>query len=357
MRCIFFFLISAAFACTDFVVQAKDGTFVNGRSLEFGLDLKSTIRAFPRGQKVASQAPGKMPGLSWISKYGYLGVNALGLNFSFDGMNEAGLSFGYLWLPGITEYPTAQDPKKALDFTDFCAWVLGNFATVAEVKEALKNVSIWGHSVPPLGMAPVHAAIHDAKGNNLVVEFVGGEMQVYDNPISILTNSPSFDWQSANLQNYLGLSPYNPNPVTFKGVTLSPGGQGGGFLGIPGDFSPPSRFVKMFTFLRFVSQPAVNSDAVNLAEHMLNSVDIPMGTIRDPDKETGDYTQWIVIKDLTNKSFYFRSYGDLVLKKIDLKKLNFKRENKNSLSMDFRKGYVDLSDSFAGKESLTVSLE
>lgn len=357
MKMLFFFLISSLFACTDFVVQAKDGTMVNGRSLEFGLDLKSTIRSFPRGQKVMSGAPGQKSGLSWISKYGYLGVNALGLNFSFDGMNEAGLSFGYLWLPGVTDYPTAQDPKKALDFTDFCAWVLGNFATVAEVKDALKNVSIWGHPVPPLGMAPVHAAIHDAKGNNLVVEFVGGEMQVYDNPVSVLTNSPPFDWQSANLQNYLNLSPYNPNPVTFRGAALSPQGQGGGCLGMPGDFTPPSRFVKTFTLLRFAAQPQAASDAVNLAEHLLNTVDIPIGAIRDPDKETGDFTQWVVIKDMTNRAFYFRSYGDLVLKKIDLKKLNFTRDNKNSLSLDFRKGYIDISDSFSGKESMTVMAE
>lgn len=361
MRLFFLFLLSTAFACTDFLVQAKDGTWVNGRSLEFGRDLKSTLKTYPRKQKMMSQAPGQKSGLSWISKYGYVGINGFGLNFSFDGMNEVGLSFGYLWLPGVTEYPTPspEEQKKALDFTDFCAWVLGNFASVAEVKEALQNVRIWGHSVPPIGMTPVHAAIHDAKGNNLVVEFVGGEMQIYDNPMSVLTNAPPFDWQSANLQNYLNLTPNNPDPVTFRGKTFSPPGQGGGLLGIPGDPSPPSRFVKTATFLRFAMQSANGLDAINLAEHLLNTVDIPIGTIRDPNKETGDYTQWIVIKDLTQKAFYFRSYRDLSLKKIDLKKLNFNRENKNSLSMDLRKGYLDVTDSLSegGKESVTVMKE
>lgn len=358
MKFLLFLFISCAYACTDFVVQAKDGDLINGRSLEFGLELKSTLKAFPRASKMTSMASGQKMGLQWVSKYGYLGINVLGLSFSFDGMNEMGLSFGYLWLPGATQYPAVlpQDVKKTLDFTDFCAWALGNFASVAEVKEGLKSVRIWGHPVPSLGMAPVHAAIHDAKGGNLVVEFVGGEMQIYDNPMSVLTNSPPFPWQAANVSNYLALSPFNPDPIAFRGVSIAPPGQGGGFLGLPGDFSPPSRFVKIITSLRLAKQPANGMEAINLAEHLLNTVDIPLGIVRDPDKETGDYTQWIVIKDLTQKLFYFRSYGDLALKRIDLKKLNFVKEIKNSLPLDLKKGYFDVTDSF-GKESMAVMNE
>ena len=345
MRIFLFLAISSIYACTDFVVQATDHSVVNGRSLEFALDLQSKIQLFPRNQQMTSHAPGRKAGMSWVSKYGYLGVTGLGMDFSFDGLNEAGLSFGYLWLPGFTQYPTVppQELKNALDFTDFGAWMLGNFSTVAEVKASLKTVKIWGHTIPTLGLAPVHAAIHDAQGNSLVVEFVGGEMKVYDNPISVLTNSPPFDWQIANLQNYLNLNAENSNPISFRGVTLTPPGQGSGFLGLPGDWSPPSRFVRIATYLRFATEAANRMEAVNLAEHLLNAVDIPLGAVRDPGKETGDYTQWIVIKDLTQKVFYFRSYKDLVLKSIDLKKLNFDQANKNSLSIDMKKGYFDVT--------------
>lgn len=366
MRLIFFLLISSAFACTDFVVSAKDGSLVNGRSLEFAVELQAELRIKPRAQKRVSDAPGQngqngqKPGVSWVSKYGYLGVFGSEFNFAFDGMNEAGLSFGYLWLLNVTEYPTLsdQDFGRALDFTDFCDWVLGNFSTVAEVKAALLNVRIWGHPIPQLGLAPVHAAIHDAKGNHLVVEFVGGQMQVYENPMSVLTNSPPFDWQIANLQNYLNLTPYNPNPTNFRGVTLQVPGQGSGLLGLPGDWSPPARFVKMITFLRFVQGAATHEEAINLAEHLLNTVDIPKGTVRDPDKDSGDYTQWIIIKDLTQKGFYFRSYRDLALKKVDLKKLDFTKETKKGLPLDLKRGYFDVTDSFRGKkESMTVMKE
>ena len=348
MRLAFLLLVSFAYACTDFMVQTKEGKWINGRSLEFALDLQSVFRTFPRGQPFASQNPERKKGLEWISKYGYLGVTALGMNFSFEGLNEVGLSFGYLWLPGVTQYPkvNGQEMKKALDFIDFGAWVLGNFSSVSEVKEGLKGVKIWAHPVPPLGLPPVHAAIHDVNGNNLVVEFVGGEMKVYDNPISVLTNSPPFDWQIANLQNYVNLDAGNAKSYTFRGKTIEFQGQGSGFLGLPGDWTPPSRFVKMVTYLRFATMPGNALEGIRLAEHLLNTIDIPLGEVREKGQEAGDYTQWSVIKDLSEKVFYFRSYNDLCLKKIDLKQLNFDEESDKSLSLEVGESYVDMTHAF-----------
>lgn len=359
IRYLFVFLFSCAFACTDFVVQAKDGSLVNGRSLEFALEFNSILKVFPRNQRLQSRGPGNKNGVSWTSKYGYLGINGLGMDFSFDGMNEVGLTFGYLWLPGITEFPkiSPNEMKNTLDFTDFCAWALGNFKTVKEVKEALETIHIWGHPVQPLGAAPVHAALHDTEGNSIVVEFVGGEMQVYDNPMSVMTNSPAFDWHLSNLENYLNLSPYNPSPITFKGEKMEALGQGFGSLGLPGDFTPPSRFIKIATFLRFAAPLKNGTEAVNLAEHLLNSVDIPLGVVRNPNQDTGDFTQWVVIKDMSQKLFYFRSYYDQALKVIDMKKLNFNRQMNQSIPIATKKGYFDVTDSLKKRESITVFSE
>lgn len=347
MKVLFFILTlwsSANYACTDFILKAKDGTWVNGRSLEFAMDLQTKFRVFPRSQRVSSQGPNQKKGISWVSKYGYLGVTGMGMNFSFDGMNEKGLSFGYLWLPGITEYP--EGSEKALDFIDLGAWVLGNFSQISEVKEALKQISVWGHPVPPLpGVPPVHATIHDAQGNSLVVEFIKGQMKVHDNPIGILTNSPAFDWHMMNLTNYLQLSPTNAAPLQQNGVMLTPLGQGSGMVGIPGDWTPASRFVRMTTQLRYVSEVVSTLDAVNLAEHLLNTVDIPLGLVRDT-KQGSDYTQWAVIKDLSHQVFYFRSYKDLTLKMIDLKKLNFETGSAEGISVNLAKGYVDVTQEF-----------
>lgn len=319
---------SVSFACTDFQLKAKDGSVIIGRSMEFAMGMSSEVVAFPRMEKMVSLTPDQKKGISWKPKYGYLGVNALGEKLAFlDGMNEAGLSVEFLWFTE-SKYQEAKNGNW-LSIGDLSHWLLGNFATIDEVKKALPRVSVIGVYVPQLGMVPgLHAAVHDALGNNIVVEFIDGETKIYDNPIGVMTNKPTFDWQLTNLRNYVNLDPYDKEGKKIAGVNINPAGSGTGWLGMPGDWSPPSRFIR--TVMMVHSADPVNNaaGAVNLAEHILNAVDIPMGVIKtrgETNKDMIDYTQWIVIKDLTNKVLYFRSYQDLTLKKIDMKNLNFNR--------------------------------
>ena len=115
-----------------------------------------------------------------------------------------------------------------------------------------------------------------------MIEYVDGELHTYDNPIGVITNSPTFDWQQTNLRNYINLSTVNASPLTIDGVTLAPFGQGSGMMGLPGDFTPPSRFVRAVA----LSQDAVpGQDAeatVKVAFHILDSFDIPLGAVRPP---------------------------------------------------------------------------
>jgi choloylglycine hydrolase len=319
---------SVSLACTDFQVKAKDGSVIIGRSMEFAMGMDSEVVVFPRIEKMVSMTPDQKTGISWKPKYGYLGINALGEKLAFlDGLNEAGLSVGFLWFTE-SKYQEAKNGDW-LSIGDLSHWLLGNFATVDEVKKALPGVTVVGVYVPQLRMVPgLHAAVHDARGNNIVVEFINGETKIYDNPIGVMTNKPTFDWQLTNLRNYVNLDPYDKEGKTIAGVKVNPAGSGTGWLGMPGDWSPPSRFVR--TVMIVDSADPVNNaaEAVNLAEHILNAVDIPMGVIKTmhlENKDMIDYTQWIVIKDLTNRVMYFRSYQDLTLKKVDMKKLNFNR--------------------------------
>lgn len=310
-------------ACTDFALTTGDGSVVTGRSMEWGSDLHSRVIVHPRGEILATTAPdGKKTG-EIKGRYGYLGVDANGMDVSLDGLNEKGLSYSLLWLPGYTQYQTiSQDQAaQALPITDLGAWILGNFSTVAEVKAAIAQKRIWAPDVPSFGGKPTaHVALHDASGHNLVIEFVGGEQKIYDNPNGVMTNAPTFDWQIINLSNYLNLKADNAPETSIGQLHLKPPGQGSGFLGMPGDWSPPSRFVRTTALVRYADRPADVAHAVNLAEHILNAVDIPTGTIREviDGKVYSDYTQWALIKDLKNKRLYFRSYEDLSLKSVGL---------------------------------------
>ncbi len=325
--------LNPIFACTDFKLTAKDGSQIIARTMEFSLDLKSDLVTRPRGYSFKTDAPGGKPGMNWESKYGYLYVNALNKYFTVDGMNEQGLAFEYLYLPGETKYQTVPEGKfsQALPYYNFGDWVLGNFKTVAEVREAIKDVYVFEQKINGLGsmVFPLHAAIHDRTGNSIVVEFINGEAVIYDY-IGVMTNDPNYNWQISNLRQYLNLTPYNPNPIVIGGVSYGSNGEGSGMLGLPGDISPPSRFVKMATMVKTALPVKDGPAAVNLAEHIINNVDIPAGFVRSKTNGKVSYetTQWSVFKDITNNKLFYHTYDNLSLRMIDLNKIDFSKTSK-----------------------------
>lgn len=326
-----------ALACTDFQLKASDGTVLISRSMEFSADMKSNLRSSPRGRAFATTAPNGKPAMTWKATYGYLYVDSMDQDFAVDGMNEQGLAFEYLYLPGETTYQTVPDGKESqsLPYLYLGDWILSNFKTTAEVKQALTDKFIFAQPLAALQNAvfPVHAAIHDANGNGIVVEFVNGKMNVYDF-MGILTNSPIYPWQVTNLRNYLNLSPYSPSPITANGITYAATGQGAGMVGLPGDTSPPSRFARI-AFLAKYSYPTNNaSDLLNLSQHLINNVDIPSGAVRAKEngKEVAETTQWVVFKDLTHKIFYYRTYNDMTIRSVAMDQVNF-ADNAPALKM------------------------
>jgi choloylglycine hydrolase len=310
-------------ACTDFRLRADDGSVVVGRSMEWGSDLNSRLVVHPRGEECQSPAPEDKPGRAWKGKFAYVGVDANNLDVTVDGLNEKGLSFGLLWLPEYTKYQDipSGESATAISVTELGAWALSNFQSVDEVKEALKTIRVWAPVVPSFGGIPTaHVALHDKSGKSVVVEFVDGQQKVYENATGVLTNAPTFDWHLINLHNYLSLHAENNLPVKFQGTKLAAPGRGSGFFGMPGDWSPPSRFIRTAAIVHFSTKPSDTSSSVNLAAHILNAVDIPKGAIRETidGKEYSDYTQWAVIKDVSHQQIYYRSYENLALRVIDI---------------------------------------
>lgn len=318
-----------SFACTNITLKANDNSVMVGRTMEFGPSLQSRVIYSPQGKSFTSKTMNGQVTKSWKAKYSYLFLDFFNSSKTVDGMNNQGLSFGYLYLPGYTEYqqvPQGQE-QNALSYLDFGDWILGNFSNVNEVKEALKNLYVFAqpasfgseHNV----VFPLHAIVTDANGKSITIEFVNGKMQVTDNVLGVLTNSPPVNWQMNNLKNYANLSPYSPEPINIDGVTYSGTGQGSGAVGLPGDFTPPSRFVKM-AFLVKTVEPAQNAtQALNLAQHIINNADIPNGSVRGTKgkSDPNDTTQWTVFKDLKNHVLYFKSYGNTSLKAVYLDKL------------------------------------
>jgi choloylglycine hydrolase len=242
-------------------------------------------------------------------------------------------------------------PGKFIPFNKFGVWALGNFATVAELKSAIPKIFVSGSDNKKYKDMGLHMGFHDATGQSIVVEFINGKVNIYNNPLGVMTNRPSFDWQMTNLRNYVNLQNSDKNTKAVNGVKIEPTGVGSGMLGLPGDWTPPSRFVKIAYTLDSIITPKTSSEAVTTALHILNIVDIPKGVIKENPKPfvtMFGYAQWVVVKDLTNKILYFKTYDDLTLKSVDLKKFNLsKGAARKSFPMDSNKMTIkDISGKF-----------
>ena len=315
-------VIAPAGACTNIMLIAADGTPVYARTMEYAMEVKPDVVVIPRLFSYSGIRPGNMQGIKWTTRYAVVGVMAFGQPFVSDGMNEKGLAGGALYFPGFAGYapPQGSDPQSSLAPWEFLTWALTNFATVAEVKTALDKIAIVDLPAPIVNFTlPFHFAIHDATGASIVVEPIDGKLKVYDNPLGVLTNSPTFDWHLTNIRNYLKISAVDANSLTIAGQTFAPFGQGSGLLGIPGDPTPPSRFIRALGYVASAKQLADGPQTVRLAEHLMNNFDIPIGFIRT-DAKGGDleYTQWTSVADLRAKKYYIKSYQDETLRSVSL---------------------------------------
>src|SRR5271165_3819735 len=326
-----FLLASAvAQACTGIRIIAADGTVIHARTLEFGIDLHSDVMMFPRGYARIGTTPDGKEGLKWKAKYASVGLNGVGLPILFDGLNEKGLAVGTFYFPTSAGYMpyTPADAGKTIAQWEVGSWILENFASVEEVKANIGNIVVPAVVFGGWGFAPeAHYIVHDASGNSIVIEYVGGKLNVYDNPLGVITNSPPFDWHMTNLRNYVNFSMTNVPPVKLGSVELKPFGQGSGMLGMPGDFTPPSRFVRAVAYSQSVFTPKTGNDAVLEAFHVLNQFDIPKGAAREHEKDEhgntlADYTIWTSAADLKTKQYYVRTYENSQIRMVDLMKMN-----------------------------------
>ncbi|HEY1654259.1 MAG TPA: choloylglycine hydrolase family protein [Candidatus Tumulicola sp.] len=316
---------TAALACTGIRITAKDGAVIVSRTLEFGMDLQSKVVVIPAGTKLTGSLPNGATGIAYTTKYGVIGANAFGLPVVIDGLNDQGLYVGEFFFPGYAGYTgvTPANASQAMAGYQYSEWILGNFATVAELKAAYDRVVLAPTQLAQMGMAPpVHFRVVDKTGAAVVIEPVAGRLRIYDDPIGVLTNAPTFDWHLTNLNNYVGLSPMIRHPLDLSGYQVSGFGQGSGFYGLPGDFTPPSRFVRAVAYEESAVPSATAADAVAQSFHILNNFDIPVGAVRDvvQGKTVDEYTLWTSVVDLQNLQFYFRTFDDQTLRSVDVRK-------------------------------------
>jgi choloylglycine hydrolase len=342
----------AAQACTGIRLIAKDGGVIAARTLEFGVDLHSNVLVVPAGTTLTGTLPDGGKGISFTTKHGFAGANAEGLTAIVDGLNDQGLYVGLFYFPDYASYPdaTKDNAPRAMAPFEYANWLLGNFANVDEVKANFDKVVLVPVVINAIKQVPpVHFVVHDRSGKSVVIEPLNKALKIFDNPLGVVTNSPNFDWHMTNLRNYVNLSAVNVPPLGLGGVTLAQFGQGSGLRGLPGDFTPPSRFVRAVAFSQSALPSDTAAEAVLQAFHILNNFDIPYGAVRDTEggQVHAEYTTWTSASDLKNLRWYFRTYGDQSIHSVDLTKtLAAAKGQIKQIKMDSKQPIDDVSTAF-----------
>lgn len=329
---------SQADACTGITLKSKDGSMVVARTIEWGGSyLNSRYAVVPRGYVQRSYLPGgQKTGLEFKARYGYVGFSVEQEEFVVEGLNEAGLSAGLFYFPNYGKYEDFDVKKSASSLSDLqlVPWILASFGTVEEVEKAIKTIHVVA-SDPRA--STVHWRMADASGRQVVLEIVDGEVHFYENKLGVLTNAPGFEWHLTNLNNYVNLFPGSAAGKQMEGIDIAPFGGGSGLLGIPGDFTPPSRFVRAAFFQAYSPKQDTAQGSVRQAFQILNNFDIPLGVVfhdGEPPVDMPSATQWTAATDITNRCIYFRTMYDSKIRSIDLKTIDFSKAAYRTAPLD-----------------------
>lgn len=337
--------VSSIEACTGITLKTTEKNTIQARTIEWGeYNLNSKIIVSPRGKEFQSTMPTGKKGMKWKAKYGFVGATLVSDSFVGEGLNEKGLSTGVFYFKNYGELAPYNDNNLSKKITDmeFTKWLLSSFATVDEVKEAMKDITVVPVYIENGVPAPTgHWRVGDATGKTIVIEIVdNGKVNIYDNKVGVLTNSPDFKWQVTNLNNYINLYAGAAKEYDINGEKIFPFGAGTGMLGLPGDITPPSRFVRAFFYTSTLQDLTDDYQAVTQAFHILNNFDIPLGMEFTKEyknhipKNVESATQWTAVSDLGNTRFYYKTMTNNTIREIDLKSIDFDKVEFRVLPMD-----------------------
>ena len=298
--------------CTCIAYQNKD--FYFGRNLDLDCSFGEQVVVTPRNFSL------EFRNTEWEKRhYAMIGMASASETFPLyaEAVNEKGLAMAGLNFPGNAFY---QEPDgKGLELASFeiIAWILGKCASVEEAEAYLTGMKIVNLSFAPrMPAAPLHWMLAD-RSKCLVLEAVEEGLKVYENPFGVLTNNPPFPFHQMNMGNYLNLTSKSPKNRFSEGLVLNPCSQGMGALGLPGDASSSSRFVRdAFYKWNSVSEP---SEQANVSQffHILDGVAMIRGSVIT-DQGTCDITLYSCCMNTQTGVYYYKTYEDSRLRRIDM---------------------------------------
>lgn len=311
--------------CTGIRFDDDQNNLYFGRNLDIAGDYGEKVIVTPRNYKL----PYKFLDDSKTTK-ALIGMGLVVDNYPlyFDCCSEDGICIAGLNFPHYAKFAEdAKANKTNLAPYELMLWAVENFNSVKDIKQALKDVELVNKSfVPKMGVSPLHWIISDAD-SAIVVEQSNAGLKVFDNKVGVLTNSPDFEWQLTNLDNYVGLNPKDAIKSDWNGQDVHQLGVGTGSLGLPGDSIPASRFVKAAYLNAFY--PTISGEKANVAKllNILKAVAMVNGSVVN-DQGQLEYTVYSSCYSQKTKTYYYNYYNDF-----ELKSQKLTEENSNSAKL------------------------
>ena len=302
--------------CTAATYKTKD--FYFGRTLDYEFSYKEEVTITPRNYEF------KFRNKEAINNhYAIIGMAYVAENYPlyYDAINEKGLGMAGLNFVGNAHYNETEQEKDNIAQFEFIPWILSQCATTKEAKTLIEKINLLNVSFnSQLPLAQLHWIISDAE-ESITVEAVKEGIKVYDNPVGVLTNNPPFDKQLFALNNYMNLSNKSPKNTFAQNLELQQYSRGMGAIGLPGDLSSQSRFIRVaFVKMNSVSGEDEN-DSVSQFFHILNSVDQQRGCCQLDDGKY-EITIYTSCCNATKGIYYYTTYNNHQITAVDMHKEN-----------------------------------
>lgn len=298
--------------CTAITFSRKD--FFFGRTLDLERTYGEEVVISPRNFHLPFRHHPSLKSRSAIIGMAHV---SNGYPLYYDAVNEAGLCMAALNFPEFAQYGTMTAGKDNVACFEFIPWVLGQCESMKDVRELLPRLQLTGTPFSPeLPTTELHWIIAD-RTDCITVEAQRDGIRVYENPVGVLTNSPPFEDQMFLLRNYMHLSPYPPHNHFSPDVDLKPYSRGMGAIGLPGDLSSQSRFVRaVFSKLNSICE---ENACVSQFFHVMDSVNQTRGCCRLQD-ESCEITQYTSCCNATQGIYYYTTYGNRRISAVDMHK-------------------------------------
>lgn len=288
--------------CTAITYHGNAFYFGRNLDLEYGYDEKVTIT--PRNYVFRFRNSEELE-----SHYAIIGIGTIadGYPLYYDAINEKGLAIAGLNFPGNAVYCPFNGKKTNICSFELIPYLLSKCETVSQARQILNHTNIWDAPFSDqFPISPLHWIVAD-KAEAITIEPLKDGLKIHDNPIGVLTNNPTFDYHMTNLTNFMNLTPNAPENKFSKNINLNPYSLGMGAIGLPGDPSSASRFVRAaFTKLNAISD-ANDIACITQFFHILDSVAQQKGVTHVKDNEY-EITRYTSCCNADTRTYYYTTY-------------------------------------------------